>query len=112
VAIFDFDAHVSRLAKLSERAPIAMTDERMKELVLPTLRKAMSAFLARFPEHDPDELRIYFLATPSATPGAGEQVLAPSSDVSSVMKLMIVTLSACMRRARMWTYSCMCKRSR
>jgi hypothetical protein len=33
----------------------------------------MSAFLARFPDHERDELRIYFLAAPSPAPGAGEQ---------------------------------------
>lgn len=64
---------VSVPAKLSERAPIAMSDDRMKELVLPTLRTAMSEFMSRYPEHNADELRIYFLAAPSAT-GAGEQV--------------------------------------
>lgn len=73
VSIFDFDAHVSRLARLCERASIAMSDERMRDLVLPTLRQAMSAFLARFPDHERDELRIYFLAAPSPVPGAGEQ---------------------------------------
>jgi hypothetical protein len=50
-----------------------MSDERMRDLVLPTLRRAMSAFLARFPDHERDELRIYFLAAPSPAPGAGEQ---------------------------------------
>ena len=45
----------------------------LRELVLPTLCQAMSAFLARFPDHEREELRIYFLATPSPAPGAGDQ---------------------------------------
>lgn len=63
-------------AKLSERAPIALSDARMKELVLPTLRRSMAAFMARYQEHERDELRIYFLAAPSTLAGAGEQVCA------------------------------------
>jgi len=49
----------------------------MKELVLPTLRQALSAFMARYPEREKDEMRIYFLAAPSPESGAGEQVLVP-----------------------------------
>jgi len=73
-SILEFDTHIDRLAKLSERAPaIHVSGERMKELVLPTLRQALSAFMARYPEREKDEMRIYFLAAPSPESGAGEQ---------------------------------------